>query len=138
MIMRTFVTVFPHTTLWHGGSLMVGSTRPLRLEEAAFASKLAAPQSKAALEAMGFTTFAAVARPVQRRPSRNQEFLGEGPILTDDRPLTEYFLSLPQNDKPVDMTKLRGDVGPYVIPAPIPRVGEVIRQPSTINSPILC
>jgi hypothetical protein len=38
----------------------------------------------------------------------------------DDRPLTEYFLALPQNDKPVDMTKLQGDVDPYVIPAPVP------------------
>jgi spermidine synthase len=120
MIMRTFVTVFPHTTLWHGGSLMVGSTRPLRLEEAAFASKLAAPESKAALDAMGFSTFAALRGQFNAGPAEIKEFLGEGPILTDDRPLTEYFLALPQNDKPVDMTKLQGDVGPYVISAPIP------------------
>jgi hypothetical protein len=38
----------------------------------------------------------------------------------DDRPLTEYFLALPQNDKPVDMIKLQSDVDPYVIPAPVP------------------
>ena len=120
MIMRTFVTVFPHTTLWHGGSLMVGSTRPLRLEEAAFASKLASPQSKAALDEMGFKTFAALRGQFNAGPAEIKDFLGEGPILTDDRPLTEYFLSLPQNDKPVDMTKLQGDVGPYVIPAPTP------------------
>ncbi len=125
MIMRTFVTVFPHTTLWHGGSLMVGSTRPLRLEEAAFVSKLASPQSKAALDEMGFTTFAALRGQFNAGPAEIKDFLGEGPILTDDRPLTEYFLSLPQNDKPVDMTKLRGDVGPYVIPAPV-GVGEVV------------
>ncbi len=118
MIMRTFVTVFPHTTLWHGGSLMVGSTRPLRLEEAAFASKLASPQSKAALEAMGFKTFDALRGQFNAGPAEIKAFLGEGPILTDDRPLTEYFLSLPQNDKPVDMTTLRADVGPYVISAP--------------------
>ncbi len=118
MIMRTFVTVFPHTTLWHGGSLMVGSTRPLRLEEAAFASKLASPQSKAALEAMGFKTFDALRGQFNAGPAEIKAFLGEGPILTDDRPLTEYFLSLPQNDKPVDMTTLRADVGPYVLSAP--------------------
>jgi spermidine synthase len=118
MIMRTFVTVFPHTTLWHGGSLMVGSTRPLRLEEAAFASKLASPQSKAALEAMGFKTFDALRGQFNAGPAEIKAFLGEGPILTDDRPLTEYFLSLPQNDRPVDMSKLRGEVDPYVISAP--------------------
>ena len=67
---------------------------------------------------MGFTTFAALRGQFNAGPAEIKEFLGEGPILTDDRPLTEYFLSLPQNDKPVDMTKLHGDVGPYVIPAP--------------------
>jgi hypothetical protein len=37
--------------------------------------------------------------------------------LTDDQPLTEYFLSLPQNDTPVDGSTLRGDVRRHVLPA---------------------
>ena len=69
---------------------------------------------------MGFKSFEALLWQYNAGPAEIKEFLGEGPILTDDRPLTEYFLSLPQNDRPVDMTKLQGDVGPYVIPAPIP------------------
>jgi spermidine synthase len=117
LIMRTFVTVFPHTTLWHGGSLMVGSARPLVLEEEAFLRKQASPQSKAALDAMGFNTFEALLAQYDAGPGEIRAFLGEGPILTDDRPLTEYFLSLPQNDKPVDFSKLHGDVRRHVIPA---------------------
>jgi len=38
-----------------------------------------------------------------------------GPVLTDDRPLTEYFLSLPR-DRDIDTSRLKGDVRPYVDP----------------------
>jgi len=117
MIMRTFVTVFQHTTLWHGGSLMVGSSRPLVLEEEAFLKKQALPQSKEALDAMGFKSFEALLSQYDAGPAEIKAFLGEGPILTDDQPLTEYFLSLPQNDRPVDLSRLRGSVRRHVIPA---------------------
>ncbi len=117
LIMRTFVTVFPNTTLWHGGSLMVGSTRPLVLEEEAFRRKQASPQSKEALDAMGFKNFEALLSQYDAGPAEIKAFLGEGPILTDDQPLTEYFLSLPQNDRPVDFSKLHGSVWRHVIAA---------------------
>jgi spermidine synthase len=115
MIMRTFVSVFPHTTLWHGGSLMIGSTRPLVLDEAAFLRKQAAPDSKAALDASGFTSFAALLSRYNAGPPELKAFLGQGEILTDDRPLTEYFLALPQNDRPVDLSKVAGDVNRHVL-----------------------
>jgi spermidine synthase len=117
MIMRTFVTVFPHTTLWHGGTLMVGSSRPLVLEEEAFLRKQASPQSRAALDSIGFKTFEALLSQFNAGPAEIKTFLGDGPILTDDQPLTEYFLSLPQNDTPVDVSTLRGDVRRHVLPA---------------------
>jgi spermidine synthase len=117
LIMRTFVTAFPHTTLWHGGSLMVGSARPLVLEEAAFLSKQGSPQAKAALDEMGFKSFEALLSRYDAGPAEIKTFLGAGPLLTDDQPLTEYFLSLPQNDKPVDFTTLHGSVWRHVIAA---------------------
>ena len=39
---------------------------------------------------------------------------GPGPILTDDRPLTEYFLSL-SRDKNPDLSSLKGDVKRYIV-----------------------
>jgi spermidine synthase len=117
LIMRTFVSVFPNTTLWHGGSLMVGSTRPLVLEEEPFLRKQTSPQSKEALDAMGFKSFGALLAEYNAGPAEIKTFLGTGPILTDDQPLTEYFLSLPQNDKPVDLSSLRGSVWRHVIAA---------------------
>jgi spermidine synthase len=117
LIMRTFVAVFPHTTLWHGGSLMVGSSRPLVLDEESFMRKLASPQSRSALEAMGFNSFESLLGRYTAGPAELRAFLGEGRILTDDQPLTEYFLSLPQNDAAVDLSNLHGNVRRHVIRA---------------------
>jgi spermidine synthase len=117
LIMRTFFTVFPHTTLWHGGSLMVGSTRPLVLDEESFLRKQAAPQSKAALDSMGFESFDNLLSRYTAGPAEIRTFLGDGRLLTDDQPLTEYFLSLPQNDAAVDLSKMHGNVMRHVIRA---------------------
>ena len=43
-----------------------------------------------------------------------------GPVLTDDRPLAEYFLSLPR-DRQVDLSSLTGDVDRYVDDGPSAR-----------------
>jgi spermidine synthase len=117
LIMRTFVTVFPHTTLWEQGTLMIGSSRPLVLDEAAFLRKTRSSQSRQALEAAGFSSFDELLNRYTAGPAELKAFLGTGPILTDDRPLTEYFLSLPQNDRPVDRSTLGGDVLRHVIRA---------------------
>ena len=44
-----------------------------------------------------------------------RSFIGYGPFLTDDRPLVEYFLSLPR-DRDVDLSTLHGDVAGHVVP----------------------
>jgi hypothetical protein len=46
-------------------------------------------------------------------PDELRAFVGPGPLLTDDRPLVEYFLSLPR-DREVDLSTLRGDVRRFV------------------------
>ena len=115
LIMRTFLSVFPHTTLWEGGSLMVGSSRPLVLDAEAFEHKLQRPESRKALEALGLPTFKALLGRYVAGPAELRAFVGDGQVLTDDRPLTEYFLALPQNDRPVDLSRVRGDVYRHVV-----------------------
>jgi len=41
-------------------------------------------------------------------------FVCSGPILSDDRPLVEYFVSLPR-DRDVDTSSMKGDVQRYVL-----------------------
>lgn len=106
-IMRTFLSVFPEATLWWDGSLMIGSKKPLVLRKADFDWKLGARRE--ALEDVGLTSFEQLTSAYVAGPEEMRAFVGEGPMLSDDRPLVEYFLSLPR-DKEIDIRGLRGDV----------------------------
>jgi len=43
-------------------------------------------------------------------PDALRHWVGDGPILTDDRPRLEYFLSLPKDEPPADLRTLKGDI----------------------------
>ncbi|HEX7780674.1 MAG TPA: hypothetical protein VF424_15600, partial [Vicinamibacterales bacterium] len=112
--MRTFLSVFPDATLWAGGSLMLGTTEPLRLRAGNLEWKLQVPGRYRALERLGVRSFDDLLRLYRAGPDEMRAFVGDGPILTDDRPLVEYFLSLPRARDP-DLSRLRGDVKRHVV-----------------------
>ena len=113
LIMRTFLDVFPEATLWHGGALMVGAKRPLRLNPAAFERHLADPKTRAALAAVQLSDFDALRRLYTAGPAEMKAFVGEGPMLTDDRPLVEYAW-VPAHQPPLDLSMLKADVSSIV------------------------
>ena len=41
-------------------------------------------------------------------PDALRAFAGDGPLLTDDKPVIEYFLSLPRNDRAPDLSSVHG------------------------------
>jgi hypothetical protein len=49
-------------------------------------------------------------------PDELRRYAGAGPVLTDDRPMVEYFLSLPLQDPPSDLGGVRGDVRRVLAP----------------------
>lgn len=111
LILRTFLQVFPHTTLWAGGHLMVASLEPLKIERADFERKLQNPVTRAALEAVGLGTFEQLLALYVTGPDELRRFAGEGAVLTDDRPLLEYFRSIRRGPAaPLDLSSLNGDV----------------------------
>jgi spermidine synthase len=114
LIVRTFMTVFPETTLWADGHLLVGSKGPIRLDRARYEEKLRDTRTREALEEMGLGTFDRLLASFVAGPADLQRFVGEGDILTDDRPVIEYHRALPANDPPIQFEGLRGDVTPYV------------------------
>jgi hypothetical protein len=61
------------------------------------------------LELLGIRSFDDLLRNYVAGPGELRAFVGPGPLLTDDRPLVEYFLSLPR-DRQVDLTGVKGDV----------------------------
>lgn len=112
-IARTFMRVFPHGTAWIDGGLFVGSNEPLRLNERAFEWKTRMPGYDIAFDNLGIRAFADLLSLYTAGPGEIGEFLGDGPTLSDDRPLIEYFLLLPR-DRFADLSQLRGDVRRHV------------------------
>jgi spermidine synthase len=108
MILRTFLSVFPETTMW-GQAFLVGSPSPLRVHREAFDRARSHPELAAALAASRLDSVEALQGWYTAGPEELRRFAGEGPILTDDRPLVEYYLSLPGPARPIDLTGLKGD-----------------------------
>ena len=115
LIMRTFLEVFPNATLWSNGTLMVGSLQPLTISRSAFARRVADTDTRFALMQVGLDTFEALLARYTAGPDEMRRFVGEGPILTDDRPLLEYHRSI-DGGRAVDVSSLKGDVTPRVRP----------------------
>jgi len=107
--MRTFLDVFPHTTLWADGSLMIGSDRPLQLRRRDFEWKLEIPGRRKALAELGTNAFEDLLKLYVAGPDDLRKYVGSGPVLTDDLPLVEYFLSLPR-DKEINLAGVKGNV----------------------------
>ena len=107
LIARTFQTVFPETTVWVNGSLLIGSTRPLALDRPALASRFGSPALQPSLDAAGFPDVDALLAQYTAGAREFRAFLGDGPILTDDKPMLEYYLSLPKHQRPVDLSALQ-------------------------------
>jgi spermidine synthase len=116
LLMRTFLDVFPEATLWVDGTLMVGSVAPLRIRSDDFDRKIQDSRTGEALHAVGLDTFETLKSWYTAGPAEMRRFVGEGALLTDDRPLVEYHRSLPGNDPPADLSTLRGNVASIVGP----------------------
>jgi spermidine synthase len=114
LIARTFLSVFPETTAWADGSLFIGSLEPLRLRRQDFEWKTALPGRAQGIKDVRIETFGALLESFKAGPDEIRAFVGPGPILTDDRPLAEYFLSLPRDRQP-NLAALTGDVRRYVV-----------------------
>jgi len=108
LMLRSFLDAFPYVTLWIGGSIAIGSNEPLTLRESDFALKVAYPQVQVAMEESGLGTFQLLVNQYFTHRPHIERYLGEGPLLRDDKPVTEYFLSLPKNSPVVDLTPYAG------------------------------
>jgi spermidine synthase len=116
LIMRTFLDVFPEATLWYDANFMVGTKRPLRIDPRALDRLRDNAMTRAALDAVGLTGFDVLRSWYTGSAHEMRAFVGDGPILTDDRPLVEYhhWLPRPEQQPPLDLSSLKGDVSRHV------------------------
>ena len=103
LIARTFVSVFPETTLWGDGSLMLGTQQPFTFSQRTYERRRQDPRFREFFD----WDVATIRQSYVAGPAHLTSWLGPGPLLTDDKPVIEYFLALPADDPPVDITPLR-------------------------------
>ena len=115
IITRTFLSVFPHATLWAEGSVLIGSTKPLRMSRGDFEWKLTIPERAQGFRDINVTKFEDLTNLYTAGPNELADYVGDGPLLTDDRPLAEYFLSLPRGGEP-NRTGFKRDLSEIVVP----------------------
>jgi len=101
--------------VWAGGSLLIGTIEPLRLRRSELERKLHRPGAAEGLRDLGVASFDDLRGLFTAGPDELRAFVGPGPLLTDDKPLVEYFLSLPR-DRDVDTSPLKGDVTRFIEP----------------------
>lgn len=100
--------------MWDG-TLLVGGPRPLQLSVSRYRERERDPAFVRALAWAGFGGLDDLLGRHTAGPDELRAFLGEWPILTDDRPLVEYFRALPSREPGIDVTGLRGDVRRHLI-----------------------
>jgi spermidine synthase len=112
LIMRTFLDVFPNATLWYDANFMVGSLKPLSIDPGALDRLRERAETRDALDAVGLKSFADLRKWYTAGPDEMRAFVGDGPLLTDDRPLVEYhhWLPRPEEQPPLNVSSLKGDV----------------------------
>jgi hypothetical protein len=93
---------------------MLGSVEPLRLRREDLEWKLQVPRRREMIAMLGVKSFEDLLKLFVAGPDELRRFVGDGPMLTDDRPMVEYFLSLPR-DRDVNLSGVRGDVTRYVV-----------------------
>ncbi|NUO87634.1 MAG: spermidine synthase, partial [Cupriavidus sp.] len=93
MLVRSFLDVFPHATLWTTElheMLLVGSMSPLALDVAQVRARFAQPEVAAALQAVGVRSAAALLATWVTDRAGLDWYAADAPAVTDDRPRIEY------------------------------------------------
>jgi spermidine synthase len=101
LMARTFSRVFPNVTLWVFGALMLGTDQPLDYRQETLESRWAGRNLGTILEGSGFDSPEAVRSLFAMTDPELRAWAGEGPVMTDNHPFVEYFLSLPGGSRTV-------------------------------------
>jgi spermidine synthase len=106
--------------LWSDANFMVGTLKPLSIDPATLDRLRQHPETRDALDAVGLKQFEDLRKLYTAGPAEMRAFVGDGPVLTDDRPLVEYhhWLPRPEEQPPLNVSSLKGDVNRVIAAAP--------------------
>jgi spermidine synthase len=110
LMLRSFLKVFPYALVWSEGSLIIGSNQPIRLSHAAIQAKFADPKARAALAGVGLRNADEVVKLYTGNGDEARAYVGDGPVISDDRPLIEYYRSTEEAREVVSLGRIKSDV----------------------------
>lgn len=95
LMARTFLQAFPHVDLWVFGALLLGSNEPMDISVQALERRWQSRNLDELMTGSGFESPEALRSLHSLSDRELRAWAGEGPVMSDDRPYVEYFLSLP-------------------------------------------
>ena len=94
MIVRTFIEVFPHTTLWYKYTpdfvILIGTQEPLRIDYRNFLARAQIASIREGLAADDLDGMSLLDS-FMMGPEAVRKYAGVGPVHTDNRPRLEFF-----------------------------------------------
>ncbi len=94
MIVRTFIEVFPHTTLWYKYTpdfvILIGTQEPLRIDYKNFIARAQIASISEGLAADDLDGMSLLDS-FMMAPETVRKYVGAGPVHTDNRPRLEFF-----------------------------------------------
>ena len=94
MIVRTFIEVFPHTTLWYKYTpdfvILIGTPKPLRIDYKNFIARAQIASISEGLAADDLDG-SSLLDSFMMGPETVRKYVGPGPVHTDNRPRLEFF-----------------------------------------------
>jgi spermidine synthase len=95
LITRTFAAAFPYVTMWVNGSLLIGSNEPINPNDGSIETHWNERGLQRFFDdQLGLESPDAVKNLFLLNDKQVREWAGEGPLMTDDHPYAEYFLSM--------------------------------------------
>jgi spermidine synthase len=95
-LLRSFRTIFPHTSIWFMNTLptdfliVIGTPRPLHVDLGQWQARMQAPDVYADLATVGLADAGRLAFTLLTAGDELDTYLGAGPLHTDDRPILAY------------------------------------------------
>jgi spermidine synthase len=118
MMIRTMMAEFPHVSLWVPSRMegvVIGSMSPLTIDVAAWQRRMSAPALRTDLDAIGFRSPEDIVSTFVAADGALAKFVGDVPLITDDRPQIEYFNRYASSRMSVaQITEAREPVAPYL------------------------
>jgi spermidine synthase len=124
-IIKTFQEVFPHTSVWNSFLtrivLLVGSRKPIELDNTRFDDLMRTPKLEESARQMGVKSILDLTDFFITDGERLKPYLRDAPVITDDRPLLEFSpvtllppLKWETDESFLNLLRYRGDQKPPV------------------------